>query len=783
MDDVNNESEIETLGPIYYDQDKPVVEGVYLEDPRGDRTTTNSLVLKYGFNYSDKGAGAVSATISSTDFESFNVNLDGTGSYAGEITLPEATEDGDKQITVIVYDRAGNVSLEVASNKILLDRVLDKPTLLIQDSEGNNLPEFINYSPITVKLTSQELNIVEYQVWEGVADAYPQEWKSQEAGSLNYVDAAFNLSSGDGEKVIHARVKDTAGNIKEADSRSVVVDTVAPTASLAIDNSIISKVESFDKANITINYADEKSGIAKYSLVRINAAKEETEVISGTSDVVDNYEVVVGALADGVYEYRLDVEDKAGNKFSSNVVSIIFDTTAPELSINTLNVWYTEKFNVKVSYEDSNNLGSMTAWVSSVENDVNCPTDATPIIATTEIAIASIYYGTEGKPAESAANFMHVRLYDEVGNVSYAHKQFGFDSVAPVITDVKFTKAAYPTTAAEIKLVYADATSGVVQMNVSGDITDGTAGAWEEINGTRFVTLKDTEDGMKSVTVTIRDAAGLTVSQVITCELDRTVPTPSIELYDAENANVKPSHSPLDSFSVRIKVEGDDTIGGCKYQLYGDFALEEDQAQGIVFDAENGWKDFVRDSGQDYMTISGLFCTIPDGTKEVYVKVMDNAGNILKDEDGKEVIIKKSFIYDTTVPVVVVSNIDHNRISKVHSLRIRNAECVYENCYADECRFTFTPDSVIQAYKVCAYMTQEDAKNGSAADAAIGTANGSVNMTATNLSSNEARQAMIKGADFEAALGEVGKVDGLRWVVVYVQDLAGQWSVAAEFNA
>lgn len=782
MDDVNNESDIVTLGPVYYDQDAPVVSGVYLEDPRGDRSTTNSLTLNYGFNYTDVGAGVVRATISGTDFESFDVALDSTGSYTGVITLPDTAADGDKQIKVIVYDRAGNVSLEVASNKILLDRVLDKPTLLIKDAEGELLPDFINYDVITVSLTSAEENVVAYQVWEGSVENAPAEWMTQEAGSLNYVNDAFKLTSGDGEKNIHARIKDTAGNITVADSRSVTVDTVLPTASLEIDRTIISKVENFDKATISISYADERSGIAKYTLVRTAQGGEPVAVISGTSDKVDAYEVTVGALADGVYTYKLEVEDNAGNKFTSNEVSIIFDTTAPALKINQLNVWYTEKFNVSVEYSDANNYGSMYAWVSTVEADTTIPEGTTGIRATSEIAPSNINYGAEGKPAESAANYMHVRLADEVGNVSYAHAQFGFDSVAPVIEDVKFTKAAYPTTAAEIKIVYSDLTSGVAQMNVSGDITDGTAEEWEEIGGTRYVTLKDTEDGMKSVTVVIRDAAGLTATKTIECELDRTVPTPSIELYDAANAEVKPSHSPVDSFCVRISVAGDDTIGGCQYQIYGDFATAEDQEEGIKFN-DDAWQSFVKDDGQDYMTISGLYCTIPDGEKEVYVKVRDNAGNILKDENGKDVIIKKSFIYDTTVPVVVVSNIDHHRISKVHTLRIRNSECSYENCYADECRFTFTPDSVIQAYKVCAYMTQDAAANGSAADAAIGTANGSVNMSAMNLSSNKSVDAKITGADFEAALGEVGQVDGLRWVVVYVQDLAGQWSVAAEFEA
>lgn len=786
MDDVNNESAIETLGPVYYDQDKPVVSAVYLEDPRGDRNTTNALTLSYGFDYADQGAGVVRAVISGTDFEPFTINLDSSTSYRGTITLPETAEDGNKQIKVVVYDRADNESLEVSSNVLVLDRVLDKPTLLIQDAEGTNLPTYINYNKITVKLTSVETNIIAYQIWEGAADAAPETWIEQAEGSLTYINNEFMLSSGDGEKVIRARVKDTAGNIKEADARSVIVDTIAPTAALTLDKTIISKVAGFDHAMMSIAYADEKSGIAKYSLIRTNEAKEKTEVISGTADKITEYDVVVGALADGAYTYHLEVEDNAGNKTSSNSVSIIFDTTAPTLSINKLNPWYIQKFDVMVSYSDANALGSMYAWVSTVENDTTLPDGARGIRATSAIGRDSIYWGAEDKPAETDSNFIHVRLLDEVGNVSHAHAKFGFDSVNPVINEAKFTRAAYPTTAAEISLNYTDATSGVVQMNISGDITDGTVEDWEEISSSRFVTLKGDADGMKSVIVTIKDAAGLTATTTIECELDRSVPSPSIELYDAENTNIKPSNSPVSSFSVRIKIDNDsdDAIGGCQYQLHGDFALAEGQDQGTIFDMENGWKPFVKDVGQEYMTITGLYCTVGDGYKEVYVKVMDNAGNILKDETTGEIIkVKASFYYDTTLPVVVVSNIDHNRISKVHSPRIRNGECSYENCYSDECRFTFTPDSAIQAYKVCAYMTKEAALAGSAADPAIGMANKSVNMYASGLDSNKPVNAKITGADFELALGEVGQVDGLRWVVVYVQDLAGQWSVAAEFEA
>ena len=799
MDSVNNESEIYTLGPVYYDPKAPVItvvpeNSVYLEDSRGNRNTTNSLELKYGFSFEDVGSGVVRAQISGTDFDTFEevITTEHGQSFSGTITLPSTAADGDKQISVVVYDRAGNASAPVQSNKIILDRELDKPTLLIQDALGNNLPDYINYNTITVNLTSNETNIAEFQVWEGSeSDGDSIEWKTQETvGTLSYTDNQFKLSAGDGEKFIYARIKDTAGNITSSNVCSVIVDTIKPTASIEVDKTLISKIETFNKAIISLTYADERSGIASSVLVRENATGESFEITEdkfSSTEAGTTYEVTVGALADGAYTYYLKVKDNAGNEFESNRVTVIFDTTAPDISITTLNTWYTEIFDINVEYNDANGYSAMSAWVSTIPDDTTVPEKTPSFVATPTISKSNINFGgaDQQTPTETANNYMHVQLVDAVGNVNYAHAKFGFDSVPPVIDSVKFTKTAYPTTAASINLTYSDVTSGVVQMRVSGDITDGTSGDWEEISSTYAVTLSG-DDGIKTVVVTIRDEAGLTATQEITCELDRTTPVPALELYDAENVNVKPAHSPLATFSARISITGDDNLGGCEYQLYGDFAETAEQEQGVVFNNETGWKAFKTDEGQTYMTISGLYCTKLDGVKEVYIKVRDNAGNIYSDTDGNEIIVKKSFVYDTTVPSVTVSDIDHNRISKVHALRIRNSACTFENCYADECRFTFTPDSTIQAYKVCAYM---DANMAAAvtdveAEVAIGNAHGSVNMSATGLESNAPVNAKITGADYEATLGgsDESKVDGAHYVVVYVQDLAGQWSVAASFE-
>ena len=767
MDDVNNESEIYTLGPVNYDKDIPVVSNVVLKDSRNNSSNTNETTVTLSFDYTDVGTGVYKAVVSG-DIERKEIQLVASSNhYEGQITFKADAEagkivDGNKKVSVVVYDRAENVSTAVESNVILLDRELNKPTLMIQNSEGLNLPEYINYREYVAKLTTTDDNIVAYKIWEG--DTEPEAWVEQEMGKLD-VSVERTFSDGDGLKSVKAKVKDVAGNIMPSDVKTTTIDSVPPVSELATDRVIISRVAGFDKAILTFGKTADNAGGSGINYFELK--RGEDIVISG-AELPANHEVTVGALSDGTYSYTLMVEDKAKNRTTSSAVSIKVDTTAPTLTITQLNTWYTDKFDVKVSYSDASSLSTMVAWSSTIAEDTTKPQSAIEIQPATTIGKEHINWSL----SESADNYMHVMLVDEVGNVSYAHSKFGYDTIAPVIKTVNFTAEAYPNTSATIKLTYDDVTSGVVEMRVSGDITDGTAeGRWEPIVGTRNVTLSE-GDGNKSVLVEIRDAAGLSSSKSISCELDTTFPSPVLDLFEADNINPKPAHSALASFSARLKIENDDFMGGVKYKLYGDFCYNEQGPAGIIKD-DAEWKDFVVDEGKEYMSITNIFCTSGDGTKNIYVVVKDNAGNEMTIKDPK------SFFYDTTLPIVTVSDIDYNRISKVHVERRNNSGLIVGK-FADETHFTFKPDSVIQAYKVCAYADASAAAAGSASDNAIGKAHGSINMSGTGLNSDAAISATIKGADYEAALGGAGH-DGAHIVVVYVQDLAGQWSVAAQF--
>ena len=360
MDDVNNESEIYTLGPVNYDKDIPVVSNVVLKDSRNNSSNTNETTVTLSFDYTDVGTGVYKAVVSG-DIEQKEIQLVASSNhYEGQITFKADAEagkivDGNKKVSVVVYDRAENVSTAVESNVILLDRELNKPTLMIQNSEGLNLPDYINYREYVAKLTTTEDNIVAYKIWEG--DTEPEAWVEQEMGKLD-VSVERTFSDGDGLKSVHARVKDVAGNTMLSDVKTTTIDSVPPVSELATDRVIISRVAGFDKAILTFGKTADNvggSGINYFELKR-----GEDLVISG-AELPANHEVTVGALSDGTYSYTLMVEDKAKNRTTSSAVSIKVDTTAPTLTITQLNTWYTDKFDVNVSYSDASKLATMVA--------------------------------------------------------------------------------------------------------------------------------------------------------------------------------------------------------------------------------------------------------------------------------------------------------------------------------------------------------------------------------------------------------------------------------------
>ena len=350
MDDVNNESVVYDTQMITFDATPAEIKNFYLADKdSADKDYTNELTVKYHFDYSDNMSGCAKAVLKSEKFAA-DVNVSGialNGKAQGEVTFVEGTQ-GSVVVSLVVTDRSGNEST-VATASIFVDTGVSTLSLLLKTSEGESLPSYINYSNIVAHLKSADTDLVGYKFWEG--DAEPVTYETLEVGSALALDIPHTLSEGDGKKVLKAKVIDRAGTESEVATAEVVYDNTRPAISLSCDKTIISNVEGFEKAVLTITAKDLTAGIDNYT-IKVG----ETSISSGNTTVPETFEVTsVNSLSEGNNVIVLTVTDKAGNSDSKSV-NLILDTKAPVVTAPSLEPWYKESFGFDAVYSDSNSL-------------------------------------------------------------------------------------------------------------------------------------------------------------------------------------------------------------------------------------------------------------------------------------------------------------------------------------------------------------------------------------------------------------------------------------------
>ena len=784
VDDVGNESEVYNTEMITYDVTKPEVTSVSINNGASYTTSRNVTVV---VKFEDALSGPVSVqlggditaqTAHSLSAEEIAANKVILTAELNALTAEEGEEGANRTVTATVTDAAGNTSVSVAGeDSIHLDTVAPTGALYLKTADGSaNLPAYVNKVEFMAQLDIDNIHedVVGYKIWGDVdgATTEPISYTTVAAGT-DPIEVVLNLTADPGVKTIFAKIIDVSGN--ETELASKTTQLVPPTAPAVItsDKAFISKIEGFNSAIISVEYTEGSAPTKSWKLL-----SGETIVKEGEGAVPATIEVTTNDApftAEGAHELVLEITDVATNVVVSDPITVTSDFTGPVPSTITVEAWYKTTSGFVASATDAGaGMAFMQAWVSNKANDEDAKGEEISYAITSAADTAKFDWSGA---TESAENYVHIKYTDAVGNVSYAHSPaFGYDTVAPgagSISIPKYTNS--PSVVATIGYDSSDV-SGVAQMKVWGDIesakTENEA-EWITLSTSYAVTLT-AGDGNKTVYVKFKDVAGNESVEPYASgegELDQTVPAATLVLRTADDSAVMPEYSSVPEFAVHIS-GGDDAAEGTavQYLLYGDFTYDTQNAQGIT-EASAEWKDLVYVEGQAYMLVSNLVATSAEEEyKYVYLKVKDNAGN----ESAAAV---QTFFWDPSEPEVVVSGVDYNRISKMHTARSDNAAK-----YNDETNFVFTPSEPIQAYKVVAYADQAAAEAGSAADAAIPQIghddHQSSNMEATGINRSEPVAAKIVGADLESAVPG----DGIKIIVVYVQNLAGKWSVAAQFT-
>ena len=289
---------------------------------------------------------------------------------------------------------------------------------------------------------------------------------------------------------------------------------------------------------------------------------------------------------------------------------------------------------------------------------------------------------------------------------------------------------------------------------------------------------------MHTVIIQLRDKSNNITTKEVSWEYDHTVPTGTLALKEADGTTEKASPSAVQTFKAVItySADGTDAYSAVQYKIYGDIATSASGS--AITESAAEWKQFTAAS----ITTETLYCTTnqadapADGvTKYVYIKLKDDAGNVSPDP------VVATFIYNPRTAELTISSVSHQRISCTHKPRLRipdgeSSASEITNDYADIVSFTVNSPQKIQAWKVCAYTDYPESTLRGDAVTAMAKREGSYatqGYSQTGLSITT-WTVIIDGQDFRTAVGGSESInkDGIHYIVVFGQNLAGQWSVA-----
>ncbi|RST59554.1 hypothetical protein D5F11_012070, partial [Siminovitchia terrae] len=142
-----------------------------------------------------------------------------------------ADHDGNKEVYMQLMDKAGNVSTEMISANIHLDRIV--PTGSIQINEGKYVT---NVSDVKLTVDGSDNDEVAAMQFSNNQDEWTEDWIPF---SSTY-DWTLPNPETEGEKTVYLRLKDRAGNISSPYSAKIYLD-LAPLAEGVADGGLYNK--------------------------------------------------------------------------------------------------------------------------------------------------------------------------------------------------------------------------------------------------------------------------------------------------------------------------------------------------------------------------------------------------------------------------------------------------------------------------------------------------------------------------------------------------------------
>nr|WP_309545884.1 Ig-like domain-containing protein [Pectobacterium aroidearum] len=523
-----------------------------------------------------KAGDAVTVKVGTETYQT-TVNADGK-TWSVNVPGSVLAANGDVSATVTTRDPAGNVTTENTSHAYGVDTVAPTASISIDDVTSDNVINATE-SGQTIAVTGKVDNDVKAgdavtvkvgtETYQTTVNADGKTWSVNVPGSVLAANSDVNAT---------VTTRDTAGNVTTADTTHAYgVDTVAPTASISIDDvtsdNVINAAESGQTIAVTgkVDH-DVKAGDA----VTVKVGTETYQTTVNADGKTWSVNVPGSVLAvNGDVSATVTTRDTAGNVTTANTTHAYgVDTVAPTASITIDNVTSDNVINAAES-------GQTIAVTGKVDNDVKAG-DAVTVKVGTETYQTTV--NADGKTwsvnvpgSVLAANSdvsASVTTRDPAGNVTTVDTThaYGVDTVAPtasitidnVTSDNVINAAESGQTIAVTGKVDHDVKAGdTVTVKVGTETYQTTVNADGKTWSVNVPGSVLAANGDISASVTTRDAAGnaTTANTSHAYGVDTVAPTASITIDNVTSDNVINASESGQTIAVTGKVDNDVKAG------------------------------------------------------------------------------------------------------------------------------------------------------------------------------------------------------------------------------
>ncbi|TVR55888.1 MAG: hypothetical protein EA426_14430 [Spirochaetaceae bacterium] len=551
----------QTVGPIYFaiDTAPPVIE--FLSPAPGS-------FLNADFSVSGTATdanGLVTADLGSGETEYILVRPPGVSDWAAADEIPvsggtwtypisglfDGTADGVTTITVRATDRFGKSTTLPFS--FTVDTV--PPTVAVSQPGAG---AWLSGTSSSVSGTASDTNgVAQVRFWAGAEGAVPpgdlEDW-TLASGTWN---GTINLSElGEGEKELHVRARDVAGNWSTAVTRAFGVDQDPPVVTeTVLGAASVERNEIFSIGGI----ATDSNALASITVTQRRGAGDTVTVLDGTPlsgtsapwslgslprdpDAPNPADPGAVDLSDGVYHYTIIVTDVSG-KTHQATRTVTVDLTGPIVTINTPadgQIVSGSAFNATgtaADVEDVSAIAAVRYWIGAQGAEPPVDPGTWSLASGTGSWTASLDLAALGEGRKT----LHVVGRDAAGNWSedVATRSFIVDQSPPSVSETTVgTGTVYRNSAFSLGGTAADTNElesltviqGGVELEtvpLSGDSDTWVVAALPRNPADVGETL--VTDGLFSFTILVTDIAGRTSEVTRTVTVDTTAPTVTIQ--------------------------------------------------------------------------------------------------------------------------------------------------------------------------------------------------------------------------------------------------------------